>query len=302
MAQPVRGTQTVVEQMAWVFRRPSLVAIEIAWRWIFGVPLLVVCWMQAQNILAKVPPDSTGLASLDTQNPWVAVVQLADVWAHYEPHIAAALTWLVPLAAVAWIVVSGAGRGILLKHLEPGLGFRPIPAIFLQGAWLVLLGVILAGWFRGIQWVAASHISSGGEADLVGYSIWAIFLSLGVFTLWALVSWPFAIAPLLLLLEDRSAFSALAESFRLGRTFTSKLMEINLVMGIVKLALIVLAMVFSAAPLPFSDQLGSAAMHLVWFGATAFFLIANDYFHVVKLKGFLEFWRTYRGANSIGET
>ena len=30
-------------------------------------------------------------------------------------------------------------------------------------------------------------------------------------------------------------------------------------MGIVKLALIVLAMVFSAAPLPFSDQLGSDA-------------------------------------------
>ena len=38
---------------------------------------------------------------------------------------------------------------------------------------------------------------------------------------------------------------------------TAKLVEINLVMGIVKLALIVLAMVLSAAPLPFSDQLGA---------------------------------------------
>ncbi len=37
--------------------------------------------------------------------------------------------------------------------------------------------------------------------------------------------------------------SALATSFRLGRPFTAKLVEINLVMGIVKLALIVLAMV-----------------------------------------------------------
>ena len=47
------------------------------------------------------------------------------------------------------------------------------------------------------------------------------------------------------------------------KQFTGKLVEINLVMGIVKLALIVLAMVLSAAPLPFSDQLGADALHWV---------------------------------------
>jgi hypothetical protein len=81
----------------------------------------------------------------------------------------------------------------------------------------------------------------------------------------------------------------------LGRAFTSKLMEVNLVMGIVKLALVVLAMVFSAAPLPFSDQLGPDAMHAVWAGASIFYLVASDYFHVVRLKSYIEFWRTYRG-------
>jgi hypothetical protein len=129
----------------------------------------------------------------------------------------------------------------------------------------------------------------------VGYSIWAIFLSLGFFTLWALISWPFAIAPMLMLLEERSAPSALIESFKLRRAFTSKLMEINLVMGIVKLALIVLAMVFSAAPLPFSDELGPDSMHFVWAGSTLFYLVVSDYFHVVRLKSFIEFWRTFRG-------
>jgi hypothetical protein len=101
---------------------------------------------------------------------------------------------------------------------------------------------------------------------------------------------------MLMLLERRSVLSAFGKSLRLGKTFTSKLMETNLVMGIVKLALIVLAMVFSAAPLPFSDQLGPDAMHVVWAGATLFYLVASDYFHVVKLKGFVEFWRTFRGC------
>jgi hypothetical protein len=72
-------------------------------------------------------------------------------------------------------------------------------------------------------------------------------------------------------------------------------MEINLVMGIVSLALIVLAMVFSAAPLPFSDQLGTDTLHVVWLAATVFYLVASDYFQVVRLKSFLEFWKMFRG-------
>jgi len=294
MAQPVRATQKLVDQMGWVLGRPSLTLLEVAWRWVFGAPLLWICWRQARRILAVLPPGATGLADLDAQNPWVAAVQLADVWQRYEPHVTAVLKWLVPAAAVAWMVISGLGRGVVLKRLEPGLRLRPVGFMVLQAMWLLLLGSIFRGWFRAIQWAAATHIDQSGEADLIGYSIWVIFLSLGFFTLWALISWPGAIAPLLMLLEDRSAFSALAESFRLGRAFTSKLVEINLVMGIVKLALIVLAMVFSAAPLPFSDELGPDAMHVVWAVASLFYLVASDYFHVVRLKSFVEFWRVFR--------
>ena len=68
-----------------------------------------------------------------------------------------------------------------------------------------------------------------------------------------------------MLLEDCTLAQALKRSLRLGKPFTGKLVEINLVMGIVKLALVVLAMVLlGAAPLPFSDELGSGAMHVVW--------------------------------------
>jgi hypothetical protein len=167
--------------------------------------------------------------------------------------------------------------------------------IVLQAAWLALLCVTFWIWFGCMRWVAASHMNVGGEPDLIGFAIWAIVLSLAFFTLWALVSWTLSIAPLLLLLEKRSVLSSVSQSLKLGREFAGKLAEINLVMGIVKLALIVLAMVFSAAPLPFSDELGPDAMHVVWAGATLFYLVASDYFHVVRLKGFMEFWRTYRG-------
>jgi hypothetical protein len=101
-----------------------------------------------------------------------------------------------------------------------------------------------------------------------------------------------------MLLEERSTLSSLGQSLRLGRAFTAKLVEINLVMGIVKLALLVLAMVLSAAPLPFSDQLGPDALHVVWAAATIFYFVASDYFQVVRLKGFHEFWKIFRGPQA----
>ena len=296
---PLRGTQSLVGQMGWVFDRPLLTAIEVAWRWLFGAPFLAVCWIETHKILAVLPPEQAGLYAIDPQNPWVAAVQVNAAWVLYQPHVFAILRWLLPLAALAWVVVSGLGRGLILKRMgpDPALArpFRPFEMIFLQAAWLALWAAVTLGWFRSVAWVAATHIMPNAEPDLVGYSIWVIFLSLGFFALWALASWALSIAPLLMLLEERSALSSLGESFRLGKTFTGKLAEINMVMGIVKLALIVLAMVLSAAPLPFSDELGPEAMHTVWAIAAVFYLIANDYFQVVRLKGFAEFWKMFRG-------
>lgn len=296
MAAPLRGTQSLVGQMGWVFERPLLTVIEVAWRWLFGLPLLAVCYLQARHIFTVLPLDSTGLAAIDPQNPWVASVQITDAWAHYQPPIVAVLRWLLPTAALAWAVFSGLGRGLVIKRMVPRLAFRPLAMIFLQAAWLVLLAATSWAWFRSIQWAAATHITPNAEPDLIGYSMWSIFLTLGFFTLWALISWALSIAPLLMLLEERSVISSLGQSLRLGKAFTAKLVEINLVMGIVKLALLVLAMVFSAAPLPFSDQLGPDTMHGIYAVTTLFYFVASDYFQVVRLKGFVEFWKMFRGT------
>jgi len=297
-ARPVRGTQLLVEHMGEVFRRPSLVAIEVGWRWLFGIPFLLVCWQQAQQILAAYPLESSGLDSLDTQNPWVAAKQIASGFAFYGPHVLAVLRWLLPVAAAIWIVVSGVGRGLLFHRIDARMRFRPFRTMAFNGAWLALFALVVWGWSRSMQWVAATHIAVQGEPDLVGYFIWAIFLSLGFFTAFALASWPFSIAPLVAGLEERSVLAAFGESLRLGKRFTGKLVEINLVLGIVKLALIVVAMVFSAAPLPFSDELGEGAMHAVAAASAVFYLVANDFFQVVRIRAFLEFWRVFRGRAS----
>ncbi len=296
-SQPIRGTQSVVGQMGWVFARPLLILLEVGWRWLFGLPVLVVCWAQVQRILAELPPESAGLDKLDPQSPWVSAVRLADAWDLYRPHVVHTLSWLAPVCAVAWVVASGIGRNLVMKRMESRVPFRPGAMIGLQAAWLIALALTCWAWFRCVGWAAATHIGAGAEPDLVGYTIWTIFLTLGFFTLWAMISWVVTIAPMLVLLEDRSAFSALAESLHLKKAFTSKLVEINLVMGIVKLALLVVAMVFSSVLIPFSEEVGTSALHVEWVVVSIFYFIASDYFHVVRLKGVIEFWRTFRGGN-----
>jgi hypothetical protein len=284
--------------MGWVFQRPSLTAIEVAWRWSFGLPFATMALFEAIKILIAVPPESAGLTTLDPQNPWVAAVQLSSAWALYQPHVAAVLRRQLPLAALGWVIVSGLGRSLILKRMQPSLRFRPVAMIVLQAVWLGFFALICWGWFRSIQWVASTHITPNTEPDLIGFSVWVIFLSLGFFTAWALVSWALSVAPLVMLLENRSAIEALAQSLRLGKPMTAKLVEINMVMGIVNLALLVLAMVLSAAPLPFSDQLGPEALHIVWTVAMVFYFVASDYFQVVRLKGFQEFCKMFRGSES----
>jgi hypothetical protein len=284
-----------------VFRRPSLLAIEVAWRWLFGIPFLLVCWAWAVSTLGKM--ELEGLNAVDTSNPWLAAIQLLNAWHLYEPLVGEFLHQLILPAAGAWIVLSGVGRAWSLKRLARGVGgrsrFRPATMILLQALWLGLWSLTMWSWYSSMGWVAATHINIPGEPDLVGYFIWAIFISLGLFTAFALASWPLTIAPLLAQIEDCSASEALAESFALGKPFTSKLVEINLVLGIVKLALIVVAMVFSAAPLPFSDELGSDALHMVSAASVVFYFVANDFFQVVRIKAFLAFRETFRQESAL---
>lgn len=297
-AEQVRGTQTLVNQMGWMLRHPAVIAVEVGWRWLFGIPFLLVCWTRLQHVLAVLTPEQSGLSDINAQNPWIAAGQLSRVWWQYEPLIAQEFKWVLPIAVLAWLVLTAIGRSLTLRLAEPRMRFRPGSMLLLQAVWLVLFGGIWWGWFSSIGWVAATHFPIGGEPDLIGFSMWLIFLSLAFFTLWALVGWIVSVAPILMLMEESSAVSALRQTLRLGRPFTAELFEIGMVMGIVNLALIVVAMVLSAAPLPFSDQLGGTALHVVWVGAAVFYLIAHDYFQLVRLKCFVQFWKIFRGEGN----
>ena len=295
--------------MGFVWSHPTLSLLEIAWRWLFGVPFLLVAWGQVQLILAQIPPSTAGLDRLNWTNPWLSSVILADAFGRYQPVVVSVLHWLLPAGVAGWAVVSGLGRTLVLARMRSldsssdpiaGVRFalRKLPGmILLQAVWMLALLGCLWLWYRGVGWASATHITVGAQPDLVGYLCWLIFLSLGIYVLWALTSWTLAMAPLLLFLDAKAqpgaSWRSLVGSFRLGRELSGKLMEVSLVLAIVKIMLIVLDMVFSAAPLPFADEFGPDALHVVYTIVFVAFLVANDFFHVVRMRSFAALWQHY---------
>jgi len=287
----VRGTQSLVYICAFCWKRPSLLAWELLWRWGFGIPAAVILYHQGALVVARASLNSESLSNLSLSDPLGAGQQLTVAATALTPTLVSAALWLGPLLAVAWALASGLGRSAVLQRLDPALRASPLTLILLQLLRIVALVAVCVGWYRAIGWAADATLSSAAP-NLVAWSAWVICLTLGIFVLWALLSWVFSIAPLLAMLEGSGVFSSLAHSLRLG-PLTSKLVEVNLVLGIVRLALIVLALVFSAIPLPFEADMTGTALYAWWAVVTLLYLVASDFFQVARLAAFLQFWRLY---------
>jgi hypothetical protein len=273
------------------WRRPSLLGWELLWRWGFGVPLGVILWLQASRIASRASLDAQSLSDLSFSDPVRAAQQLASTATVLAPLIVPTAFWLVPLLAFAWAVVSGLGRSAVMRRIDPGMRSAPLALILLQLLRIIALIVACASWYWAVRWAAGVTLEDGSP-NLVAYSAWVICLSLGMFVLWALLSWTFSIAPLLAMLEGTGVLHSLTRSLHLGR-LAGKLIEVNLVLGIVRLALIVLAVVFSAIPLPFEGDMTGAALYLWWAMVTLLYLIASDFFQVARLAAFVQYWRLY---------
>ena len=103
----------------------------------------------------------------------------------------------------------------MLRRYDRSLPRKWGALILLQLLRVVFYGGSIWLWFAAMQWSARVTLWSG-EGNVVGYFALIIFISLGIFTLWALVSWVSLIAPVLALVERRGMGSSLVRSLRLG--------------------------------------------------------------------------------------
>ncbi len=292
----VRGTQSLVHMVGACAKRPGLLALELLWRWGFGIPALAILGYEGMRLLANPALSRENLSDFPLQDPLAAAQQVTSIVHQLLPPVLGLIRWLFPVLALGWAAASGLGRSVLLKRLDPGMRFAPFTLIALQLLRIFALASAAICWFAAVRWAAGSTLDRA-EPNLVAYFAWVICLSLGASVLWAMVSWIVSVAPLVATFENVGVWRSLARSLHLG-PLTGKMVEVNLVLIIVKLALMVLAMFFSAILLPFTTEVGEP-LYLWWAVVSVLYLAASDFFQVARLALFVNLLRVYRPQGTV---
>jgi hypothetical protein len=283
---PVRGTQSFVGVMAAVWKRPSLTGLELAWRWSFGLIAMGFIWFFAHDAVMVWVLKARDADAVLARGGLVAR-GTADVLAQLWPLLG---------AVAAWSVFAGMGRGRVLRRWDPSLRMRRGTVIVLAMVRAYAYAGLVWLWFTLLVAIARSCVWTPMErgiepAYVPGFAM-AVTATLLLFVLWAAVSWILRVAPILAMARGLGPVESLRAATRLA-PLKSKLIEINLVMGIVKVALLVLAMVFSACPLPFESVESQTFLACWWTGVGVLYLVASDYFHVVRAGAYEALYRLH---------
>jgi hypothetical protein len=268
----------------------------VLWRWVYGIPSAALIWFVAVHVVRASGADLSELRRISLLDPEGAAAILDSLWAALGPGTLRAVAWVAPILVVAWVIASALGRTFVLRRADRRLHARRGVLMALHAVRVTALAGSFAIWWALLEWAARVAIiepmATGQEPSPVVYAAIVIVASLAVFAFWAVASWVLSIAPLISMLRGTGAAASLRAALCLG-PIRGKLVEINLVMGIVKIALIVLAMVASASPLPFQTTVTPEFMEWWYAGVAVTYLVASDFFHVVGLMAYMQMWRVY---------
>src|SRR5579883_428705 len=116
----VRGTQSFIQVLSDCWSRPSLLALEILWRWLFGIPLIAVVAWQAFQVYSAATAQlaATGIDQFSLVDPMRAAVIASDLYSVLAPPVAHKALWLIPAATLLWAVISGVGRNVVLRRYD----------------------------------------------------------------------------------------------------------------------------------------------------------------------------------------
>jgi hypothetical protein len=287
--------------MVEVWQRPSLTVIEAGWRWLVCVPLFYAVWVALGKLGVVFSLDSSwaGSPALFKQaetldGAWQILMALWSV-------IAPVARWFVPVFAVEWILAATLGRTLWLRRYDPALKTRrptfALLALLKLSKLVGMLGTWAACWAVALQVAVTAPVARHEEPNLVLLAAMIIILTLVLFVVWSMSSWVLQLAPLIAMTKSVSVRKSLVMAIRAPKALRSQLIETNLVMGIVKVALLVLAMVFSACPLPFSSVETKEFLTCWWTGVGVWWLLASDYFHVVRTVAVLRLLRASDAAS-----
>jgi len=283
-SSPIRTGFAVVN------RNPSIAAIEIAWRWTFGLIGTILLLLGTRAFLAGLKVSDGDEQALHGQDP----MMIAAALMHILQQDGVLIRLLAIIAAVAipsaivWIAAATLGRAATLRRLIPAshVNVKAIFGITLARAGLLLAAVI--SWYAWMVLCAFLTLSST-ESSYPLYLLLSMLALPVIAIVWGILNWILSLAPLVAVRDGSNSWKAYSDTVRVVRRHRGEFVSVTTWLGLPRLAGMVIAFMIAVVVLIASDSvvIGSIAVAIV----TLAYCAVADYLYIVRLAAYAQIAR-----------
>jgi hypothetical protein len=272
---------------------PAVAAIEIAWRWTFGVIATVLLVFGVRAFLAGLnvsPGDEQAIRGSDPSTAAAALAHLFQQQGVLQRFFEIAGAVLVPTVLV-WIVAATFGRIAVLKRLLGAANIEASAVLYLTIARAGLLFACIVLWY--LWMVICAFISMTGEAPNYPLYLLLSFVALPVIAIgWGILNWILSFAPLFVARDAVGAMESYHRALQLAREERAEFVSVTSWLGFPRIAAMVLVLILAAIALFAIESAVFASVVLTV--VTLVYCAFADYLYVVRLAAY-----SYIGANRI---
>ncbi len=282
------------DNLARIRREPSLLAIEVAWRWVFGVvaiAMLVFAFAQLKNEVRVSPEERAQLTSTD---PNLLMLTLGSIGERVLPLLWRLVEFIAPVLLVLWTVASTLGRSVVLRKL--------IGSERARFCWTGLLGVhalraasvvALATAYVGASLLGASI--SNSSFVMVGIFLAMFFVAIAV---WIWVHWVLSLAANYPVSSGMGTIESVQAALRLSRTRGRELRAVAVSNGVARTVAGLCAAILGLIPLPLYRVVPGTLLAIELVLAIVYCLV-SDWLLLARLVGYAEIAASEGDASSI---
>src|SRR5579872_7511475 len=284
-----------------IFRRPSLVFAEIAWRWSFGVTFWALAIVSFFEYLDTLPISQSDLLLLRSRQPALVFRALQHTLSGSALRVVEGFVVFSLALVVGWVVLSAIGRAATLRALlgyfranqtdgeepdethedQPRLRSLLTLSIFRVAATLAAaLGCIAA--FILANLTTSEHHPEPALAAIVTFTVVML-----VCVLWSGMNWYLSLAAVFVVAKAQDTFSALAAAVDLCRERTGSVFAAGTWFGLAHLSAFVIATTVVAVPLGLASVApGRVVLLGVLLVTLAYFAVA-DFLYMARLAAYV---------------
>lgn len=274
---------TVLESIREIGRDPTLLLIEIGWRWSFGAIAILICGLSAFLILDRIKVEPSRLQAMAALNP----LQLAQTIAEGLASVGAVLwrvTFLLGLILAAiWVLVSAVGRyaSLLRPALFPGASLQVCLVVSAFRAMLMVASIaawFVAGLFAGALGSATTK-SGVPNFELISAVLFPAFLV--IVSVWSTLNWFLSFVPLI---AESGWIQCVRSALTLIGLRRDELLEVSILNGILRAGLLIVAVLLSVAA---SSVITNTRVLITDLLAIAlFYFLIADFLYLTRLIAF----------------